>query len=290
MTAHAADLDRLPLGHLSTLFSSPLIRGLAADTAVDSVRRIIAAAGLSPYYRYRTLREVFDSVYEILRARYRCEYVYKNVIASEILMARHSVQTSGLLAEVQVGASKADLVLINGETVAYEIKTELDSLDRLPSQLASYQSTFDRVYVVSHERYIKRIEGRIPGTVGVLCLGADAKLSPVREADRNPARLDAGTMFDILRRSEYTTIIKKFYGQVPAVPNTLLYKECRALFLELPTEDLCCEFAAALKRRAQEAVNVRLEDVGRAPYSLLLHVLTGQFGPQHFTTIQLALT
>jgi hypothetical protein len=272
------------------LFSPPLVRGLSASAAVESVRRIITVAGLGAYYRSRLLREIFESVYEILRARYRCEYVYKNAIASEILIGRHSLQTSGLLTEVQAGASKADLVLINGETVAYEIKTELDSLDRLSSQLASYQTAFDRVYVVSHERYLDRIAERLPRTVGLLCLTGDATISSVREADKDPTRLDAGTMFDILRRSEYTSIIKKFYGQVPTVPNTLYYRECRARFLALPTEDVCGEFAAALKLRAQGAVSLPLCDLVRTPHSLLLHVLTGQLGPQHFATLDLALT
>ena len=290
MTAHATDLDRLPFGHLSTLFSPPLIRGLSAGAAVESVRHILATAGLDLYYRSRLLGDIFESVYEILRTRYRCEYVYKNAIASEILLGRHSPQTSGLLTEVQVGDSKADLVLINGETVAYEIKTELDSLDRLPSQLISYQSAFDRVYVVSHERYLERLKGRLPNTVGLLCLAGDATISSVREADKDPERLDAGIMFDILRRNEYTAIIKKFYGQVPVVPNTLLYRECRTRFLALPTKDVCGEVAAVLKGRAQSAVSLPLCEFSNAPHSLWLHVLTGQFGPQHAAALNLVLT
>jgi hypothetical protein len=265
------------------------MRRLATSVAADSVRDILATAGLVQYFQQCSLWDVFEGVYDVLLQHYRCEYVYKNAIAAKILLGRHSLQTSGLLTEIQVDASKADLVLINGETIAYEIKTELDSLDRLPSQLASYQAAFDRVYVVSHEKHLERIAERLPSEVGLLCLTPQYTISTAREAVAARSRIDAGVMFDILRRDEYTAIIKKCFGCVPAVPNTLLYRECRALFISLPQELVRSEFALTLKRRAQTAVKVAAKHLDSAPHSLILHMLTGELGPEQCRCLHLSL-
>ncbi|HSK80824.1 MAG TPA: sce7726 family protein [Thermoanaerobaculia bacterium] len=281
--------DRLPFGHLSSLFSPTVIRRLATHEAASSIREIIVTAGLDHHFGHCSLRDVFEGIYDILRQNYRCEYIYKNAIASKILLGRHSPQTSGLLTEVQVGPSKADLVLINGETTAYEIKTELDSLDRLNSQLASYQAAFDRVYVVSYERCLERIVQRLPLGVGLLCLTSRYTIATKREATADLSRLDSSVIFDILRRNEYTSIIKKHFGYVPRVPNTLLYRECRSLFLSLHQACVRNEFAAILKRRAQTAVAVLPHEIALAPHSLLLRTLTGELGPDHYRHLNLRL-
>lgn len=40
------------------------------------------------------------------------------------------------LTELPIGDSKADFIMINGRGVVYEIKTDLDNLNRLNSQLS----------------------------------------------------------------------------------------------------------------------------------------------------------
>ena len=70
---------------------------------------------------------------------------------------KHS-QKATLLTELNVGKSKADLVVINGTTTVYEIKTELDSTARLEGQLSDYIQVFDRVNVITCESKVKNIE------------------------------------------------------------------------------------------------------------------------------------
>ena len=71
----------------------------------------------------------------------------------------HSVNTTTALTEVAIAKSKADFVLINGKAVVYEIKTELDNLERLCSQIDDYYKAFDHVAVVTYEKICNSCKG-----------------------------------------------------------------------------------------------------------------------------------
>ena len=79
----------------------------------------------------------------------RNEYYYKITLLNKLLLGIHSVNTTTALTEFPIAKSKADFVLINGKAVVYEIKTELDNLERLESQISDYYKAFDHVAVVT---------------------------------------------------------------------------------------------------------------------------------------------
>lgn len=45
-----------------------------------------------------------------------------------------------MIPEFNVGASKADLAVFNGTSTVYEIKSEIDSTERLKSQMGDYEN------------------------------------------------------------------------------------------------------------------------------------------------------
>lgn len=103
-------------------------------------------------------KDLFDTIYQELLSNYRCEYVYKNeLLHNEILSNRHP-EGAKLLTEINVCNSKVDLLVINGTITAYEIKTELDTIQRLEAQLLDYIKVFDRVCLVISKNKIKKIE------------------------------------------------------------------------------------------------------------------------------------
>ena len=55
------------------------------------------------------------------------------------------------------GKSRADIAIINGRLIGYEIKSELDSLRRLNEQIVSYNAVFDRTYLIATQRHLKYI-------------------------------------------------------------------------------------------------------------------------------------
>ncbi|QLH47507.1 MAG: sce7726 family protein [Bacteroidota bacterium] len=92
-----------------------------------------------------------------MQKQYRCEYVYKNNIFLDIIK-EHGLKDTLTLNEFRVGASKADLVMLNGMVRIFEIKTELDDFSKLSKQLNDYQKFADGVSIVTDERNAEKLK------------------------------------------------------------------------------------------------------------------------------------
>ena len=269
------------LGNLATLFSPPAIRRLKDRGTVPAVFRALRQSGLEgATSQFSSLGEVFDFIYGLLLAHYRCEYVYKNEIAISQLLRRHSLNAAALINEVNVSEAKADLLLLNGTSVVYEIKTELDSFDRLPAQLDAYRHAFERVFVVTHLSLVARLENVLPEGVGLLALTPRSALREICDAESNLTRLEHGPMFNLLRREEYLSVIRRHFGSTPDAPNTLIYRACRTLFEQIPIEEAHGYLVSMLKARAQAKLDSGIV-VAACPRSLRVHALVGNLTVDH---------
>ena len=94
---------------------------------------------------------VISEIYQYLGSSYRNEYFYKNTLLNKLIISVHRLKTTTALTEVPVAKSKADFIMINGKAIVYEIKTELDTFERLETQLRDYYKAFDHVCVVTSE-------------------------------------------------------------------------------------------------------------------------------------------
>ncbi|MAO65417.1 MAG: hypothetical protein CL666_10495 [Balneola sp.] len=213
-------------------------------------------AKIDKYHQYlelnkgATRKDALEALYSYLLSEYRCEYVYKNFITKKILLGRHSLNTSTLLNEFRVGSSLADLVLINGKSVVYEIKTELDTSERLEDQLADYKKAFTHVYLVTHHSLIDKYLSILKDdSVGVIALTNNFTLSEIREAKEETRYLDITTMFKSLRKEEYSNIIASEFGKVPDVPNMYYFKECLKFAEQIPPKNFHKLMSAELKKR-----------------------------------------
>ncbi|MCC5907832.1 MAG: sce7726 family protein [Balneolaceae bacterium] len=203
-----------------------------------------------PIGKEESRKQALETMYNHLLKKYRCEYIYKNFITQKILLGRHSLNTSTLINEFRVGSSVADVVLINGKSTVYEIKTELDNPDRLRDQLSDYQKAFTEIYLVVHysciDTYMEKLNG---ATIGLIALNRRNQLSVRKEAISNINHLDTTTMFKSLRKQEYSNIIKKVYGYVPDVPNMFYFKECLRLAKRMDAVDFNKMMGEELKKR-----------------------------------------
>jgi hypothetical protein len=165
------------------------------------------------------------------------------------------------------------VVILNGTSCVYEIKTELDSLDRLEGQLRSYRKVFDKIYVVTHESQLSKLRRVLRDDVGILVLTERYRFHEAREAASDKSKVDAASIFDCLRQSEYSDIIEREYGFVPDVPNTKIYAECKKLFSQLDPMVAHDSMVDALKSRSPNRSLAPLVDA--VPHSLkLLSVIT----------------
>ena len=101
--------------------------------------------------------EIIHKLYSQMSKCYRNEYFYQNTLLNTLLLGKHSVRTTTALSQVIVGKAVADFILINGKAVVYEIKSDLDSFDRLESQIEAYYHAFDHVCVVAPESSFSRL-------------------------------------------------------------------------------------------------------------------------------------
>lgn len=182
-----------------------------------------------------TFLDAINDCYSYLCENYKNEYIYRNTIFQELVMKNHSFDECIAISEFRVGMSKADLAVFNGTSTVYEIKTELDTINRLESQLNDYLKFFDLIYIVTHQGFIKNIESNFPDSIGIYILDDNRNLTKYRTATSNKNNVSNEVLMASLRMAEYTAIIQKEYGMVPVVPNTKYYTECEKLFKQLDT-------------------------------------------------------
>lgn len=234
---------------LSQVFSPTLVKRIDDEVHEESIKSLLQFSGLYPVDTEWELRRGLGIAYQYLRHNYRCEYVYKNEIANQLLLRFHNDNSATLLREVTSDRSIADIVIINGQTVAYEIKTELDNFDRLAGQLSSYQSLYDCLYIVTHAGAVEAIRGIADATVGIIVLDANAQLETVRLATPTTNLFNPGKAVITLRQAELVAAYEKWVGKMPKMGTALIYEFCHEWYLSLAVEDAHIVFAEALKSR-----------------------------------------
>ena len=102
------------------------------------------------------------------------------------------------------GRCIVDVAAVNGCISGYEIKSEHDSLARLPAQMKVYNQTLDSVTIVVGGSHVNRVEGLIPAWWGIWAVdkGAnDGALIEARPARMNPS-VDPFAVVQLLWRHE----------------------------------------------------------------------------------------
>ena len=234
----------------SRLFTSNIISSIA-NREIPAIVYSCVEYLLSHKYIKPTasLIDVFESAYQCLFKKFRCEYVYKNSLVNKIMLGRHSVKTTGVISELRIGNSKLDFLVMNGTTVGYEIKTKFDSLNRLQSQIADYQKAVDLLYIYTCEDFIDKLLEITPHSVGICQLSDSYHIKIIKKPQKNQNNVCPSTLFSSLRKPEYCKAIKNQYGKLPAVPNTKIFEECKKLFSRLPSGVAHEAFLSALKQR-----------------------------------------
>lgn len=211
--------------------------------------------------------QLISEIYCELKKNYRNEYFYKNTLLNKLLLGVHSMNTTTALTEVSIAKSKADFILINGKAVVYEIKTELDNLERLTTQLEDYYKAFDHVAVVTYEENLgalQRLLDYIDKPIGIYLLRKNGCLSTVRQPERYTNDLDGEVIFKLLRKNEYEKILVEKYGILPNVTQFEQYSVCKEMFLQIPLDEAYLMVLKALKKR----MKVEKKEFVKIPYEL----------------------
>lgn len=200
------------------------------------------------------LGDFFDLVFEsLMKPGIRNEYIYKSAIAHKRLLGVHSLNTSVMLSEFRAETSKADVVLLNGQSTVYEIKSERDSLSRLATQISDYQKLFSHINVITSVEQAPTVLLAVPEHVGVLSLTSRYQISTVREAKDYKEKLCPASMFSSLRREEARAILENLGVELPRVPNTQIFQVMQQLSKNLDRIAVHDEMVKVLKASRSQA-------------------------------------
>jgi hypothetical protein len=221
---------------LSRLFSPTVFRDMAQKGRSPLFSRLLLEADVLKYKidLSHTISSAFDTAFSILQQTgIRDEYIFRSAITKNIFLSRHSLKTASMLTEFRAGLCKADIVILNGTSTVYEIKSDRDSLCRLPNQISNYQKVFGSVYVIAGKSHVNEVLDITSSEVGVMELVAQGRIRTVRKAIDCSDRVCSASIFESLRIEEARQILKNTGTEVADVSNIFLRSTMRDCFTKI---------------------------------------------------------
>lgn len=211
------------------------------------------------FTRYDSSKEhcstYFDYIkytYKTIARNYRCEYIYKNEIINKLLLKEYGTKNTVAINEFRVQNSIVDFALFNGESKAFEIKTEYDTKKRLSRQIQDYSQLFQKCYIVIPKELHHEYAGCISENVGIIVLYTERgriKLQEVKKAITND-HIDSEVLMRSIRTGEYKNIVTQYFGKLPNVSCFDMFDKCQELIAQIPQEALQTLFLSEIKKRA----------------------------------------
>lgn len=170
-----------------------------------------------------------------------------------LLERQHQNDDSLILHELGLceGEGRADIGVVNGKLTGYEIKSDKDTLDRLPGQTHTYNRCFDRIVLVVTAKHLDEAIQQVPDWWGIwlatILKNGNVALQRRRAAKANPA-VDVNAVIQLLWRDEALQLCKR-YGISEGLGRKTRRELWSALSAELPKRALLSEVRATLKAR-----------------------------------------
>ncbi|MEA3463613.1 MAG: sce7726 family protein [Patescibacteria group bacterium] len=110
------------------------------------------------------------------------------------------------------GAARIDIAVINGVMHGYEIKSDIDTLERLPEQMDEFNTVFDKVTLVVGKRHLYDAINLVPDWWGIMLAKVDTNnmiiFNTIREDNNNPGQVGI-SIARLLWREEALQILEK---------------------------------------------------------------------------------
>lgn len=172
----------------------------------------------------------------------------------ELLLAEHRNDRNTLVLDelgLCQGAVRADVAVVNGSLAGFEIKSDRDTLERLPRQVEIYERVFDYVTLIVGKKHATGISKKIPSYWGIVVVSGSAaglSLKTRRTAKRNK-KVDPYAVARLLWREEALEMLARHELDkgLRSKPRRELWQ---ALATGLATEELSDEVRKTLRARA----------------------------------------
>ncbi|SHI46113.1 sce7726 family protein [Desulfosporosinus lacus] len=149
------------------------------------------------------------------------------------------------------GEARIDIAVVNGSLHGYEIKSDKDTLGRLPGQIETYNRVFDTVTIVTGSEHLDKVFSLVPGWWGISLAtyvdSLDLFLQPVRNPQIND-NVDAFSLTQFLWREELLHLVQRY--ELDKKVNKLPRFKIWDLLAEIvPVSELKVYVRACLKKR-----------------------------------------
>ena len=205
-----------------------------------------------------TYSELLKKSYSLISKYYRCEYVYKNELI-KLLLKKYGTRNSVYFSEFRVGNSIADMVMFNGESKAFEIKTEYDTPRRLDKQMDDYKCFFDKCYIIVPENRLDEYYDIVESTTGIITMNWDNGhiiLKEVRHALWNE-HFEPQALMSCLRTEEYKSIVLSLGESLEGVAGYDMYTYCCQVISKANPDKLRVLFLREVKKRKNNTALLR---------------------------------
>lgn len=205
-----------------------------------------------------TYSELLKKSYSLISKYYRCEYVYKNELI-KLLLKKYGTKKSVYFSEFRVGNSIADMVMFNGESKAFEIKTEYDTPRRLDKQIDDYKRFFDKCYIVVPEDRVDGYYDIVETTTGIIAMSqcnGRIILKEIRPAHHNE-RFEFEVLMSCLRTEEYKNIVLSLGDSLEGVAGYDMYRYCYQVISKANPNELRDLFLREIKKRKNNTALLR---------------------------------
>jgi hypothetical protein len=246
---------------VAAAFTRPVFRALSQPgplpvAAARSLAGLAEASRKCPRAGDATLGQAYEDAFDVLRREYRCEYFFKAQVVSKVVFGRHSPRTANPLLEFPMGSAIADVVVVNGTTTVYEIKTDLDNFDRLGGQLEEYGTRAEFTSVVVSETRAERAAAMLPSWVGVLVLRRNGALATSRSPESRLEHLLPEHQFHLLRTEEARRAVEAATGRLVDAPTGRAWGLLRAEFCALTPAAANAAVVRELRGRGTRAADL----------------------------------
>lgn len=208
--------------------------------------------------RCATYSDLLKKSYSVISKYYRCEYVYKNELI-KLLLKKYGTRNSVYFNEFRVGNSIADMVMFNGESKAFEIKTEYDTPRRLDKQMDDYKRFFDKCYIIVPEDKVDEYRDILESTTGIIAMSRNNGriiLKEIRHAEQNE-RFEFEALMSCLRTEEYKNIVLSLGESLEGIAGYDMYKYCYQVISKANPNELRELFLREIKKRKNNTALLR---------------------------------
>jgi len=146
------------------------------------------------------------------------DHIIRAIFHQTVLSKDHLDDNTIVIDELglQNGLIRADIAVLNGCMVGYEIKTQNDNLNRLPAQVSAYNDIFDKSYIIVATKHLAKALTILPEWWGVYVITGDENAGYAFENYRCASRNNRRNIISIARllwKNEVSEILTDYSGK-----------------------------------------------------------------------------